>query len=164
MQKSDTLAQIQTSINYVMEQLTLPDYINPEDVEQQTALVHLELLASGKDYETMDQFHKEILISIRNWLAPVILNHADKIPLKECKDMASRKAMLEDMVATRDALDQAIKELSPRRKYVVEARYGLRCTEKDHRTIGEELGLSKSRVEDIERDALDKMRFCLGTT
>lgn len=160
MQRSDTLAQIQSSINYVMEALTLPDYVNPEDVEQQTALIHLELLSSGEQFPTAEDFHMRILQSIRSWLAPVMLTSTDKVRLSDCRDEADprKSSQVEDTFIRKDCIGRMLAALSPRMKYVIEQRHGLNGDVVATEKIAQEFGLSGNRIRDIERDALAEMR------
>ena len=48
--------------------------------------------------------------------------------------------------------------LSPRERSILRARFGLDGEEQSIRQIAERLGLSTSRVRDIERRALRKLR------
>ena len=149
MQKSDTLAQIQSSINYVMDALTLPDYINEEDVEQQTALVHLELLQSGAIFESADALHREVLIKIRDWLSPVILNHESRVRWSDCRDQAAPSPENRDR-ARRECME-LVEALPPRKKYIIEQRYGLNGEPASPEEIAREFGLSTTRIRSIER-------------
>jgi RNA polymerase sigma factor (sigma-70 family) len=86
---------------------------------------------------------------------------------------------LADLVADRDAeeameevlvgaeverlLRIADRELTPRERHVLEARYGLGGRDpRTLREVGEELGLTAQRVAQIEQGALEKLRAALG--
>lgn len=60
------------------------------------------------------------------------------------------------------AVDRA---LSPRERYVLEARYGLGGRDpRTLRDVGDELGVSAQRIAQIEAGALDKLRVALDAT
>ena len=159
MQKSDTLAQIQSSIDYVIDALTLPDYVNPEDVEQQTALVHLELLSSGEQFPSAEEFHRRILNIIRDWLAPVILSHGDRVRLVDCVNQeALERDIPEQRVLRRECVDRMMAALTPRKKYIIEKRYGLTGESIPVGEIAREIGLANGTVKNLERASIRKMR------
>lgn len=164
MQRSDTLAQIQSTIDYVMNALTLPDYINPEDVEQQTALIHLELLSGKEEFPTVEDLHHRVLCAIREWLTPAILNHGDRVSLNEYRNNENRRQYqqalreIEINMIRRECLTRIVDTLSPRCKYVVEQHLGLNSEPKTLEQIAREFGISRSRVKAIERNAMWEMR------
>lgn len=160
MQSSDTLDQIRASINYVMDRLEIPDYVNPEDVEQQIALTHLELLTKDDAFASMEEFHMKILSSIEDWLVPTIVGHDIKVSLRDCREVSAsdRQSMLENLISARDTLNHAIDVLSPRQKYVIERAYGIHTTPKNTAEIANELGVSPNRVTLIKNTAIATMR------
>ena len=58
----------------------------------------------------------------------------------------------------RDYLEQLMVVLSPKEKYVISRRYGLMPGDRRLVAIGNDLKLTRERVRQIERRALDKMR------
>jgi RNA polymerase primary sigma factor len=80
-------------------------------------------------------------------------------------DREAEEAMEEVLVGAEvdHLLRVAAKELTPRERRVLEARYGLEGREPQTlREVGEELGLTPQRVAQIEQRALDKLRAALG--
>jgi RNA polymerase primary sigma factor len=80
-------------------------------------------------------------------------------------DREAEEAMEEVLVEAEvdHLLRVAAKELTPRERRVLEARYGLEGREPQTlREVGQELGLTPQRVAQIEQQALDKLRAALG--
>jgi RNA polymerase primary sigma factor len=89
-----------------------------------------------------------------------------EIPLAELlADRDAEEAMEEVLVAaeTDRLLRMADRELSPRERRILEARYGLGGRDpKTLREVGDELGLTPQRVAQLEERALQKLRAALG--
>jgi RNA polymerase primary sigma factor len=80
-------------------------------------------------------------------------------------DRDAEEAMEEVLVEAEldHLLRVAARELTPRERRVLEARYGLEGREPQTlREVGQELGLTPQRVAQIEQRALDKLRAALG--
>jgi RNA polymerase primary sigma factor len=80
-------------------------------------------------------------------------------------DRDAEEAMEEVLVEAEveHLLRVAARELAPRERRVLEARYGLEGREPQTlREVGRELGLTPQRVAQIEQRALDKLRAALG--
>jgi RNA polymerase sigma factor (sigma-70 family) len=80
-------------------------------------------------------------------------------------DRDAEEAMEEVLVAAEvnRLLRIADRELTPRERRVLDARYGLGGQDpRTLREVGEELGLTPQRVAQLEKGALDKLRAALG--
>lgn len=74
---------------------------------------------------------------------------------------ADEKIEMDEMTSAAMA---ALEKLDPRSRYVVKARLGLNGTpQQTLREIGEMFGLSRERVRQIERSALDEMRAAVAS-
>lgn len=70
---------------------------------------------------------------------------------------------IEDRELAREGLKSGLKKLSPREKRIIERRY-LSKPQSKLRELGDELGISKERVRQIEARALKKLRCEVETT
>lgn len=70
---------------------------------------------------------------------------------------------IEDRELAREGLRSGLKKLSPREKRIIESRY-LSNPQSKLRELGDELGISKERVRQIEVQALKKLRGEVETT
>ncbi|MEQ9618709.1 MAG: RNA polymerase factor sigma-32 [Deltaproteobacteria bacterium] len=70
---------------------------------------------------------------------------------------------IEDRELAREGLRSGLKKLSPREKRIIESRY-LTDPQSKLRELGDELGISKERVRQIEVRALKKLRGEVETT
>lgn len=158
------MAQIQATIDYVLEALSLPDYVSLPDVAQQTALHHLVHVTGGNTYASDEAFHRTVLTEIREWLAPILQAQELKISMGDCCNLLGhgRRNTFEEIVI-RDALDRAIKTLSPREKYVIENYYGIYGQPKSTKEIATELGLTRAGVQGIRENAIHHINQALNT-
>jgi RNA polymerase primary sigma factor len=78
--------------------------------------------------------------------------------LIEAKDAVDPQAVAEAS-ALKQALDEALTELSPREQHILRMRFGIGGAQ-DHTLaeIGEQLGVTRERIRQIEAQALEKLR------
>lgn len=82
--------------------------------------------------------------------------------LRRIKDEISTPPLLAELSEQRDAINEALTKLLPRHAKVIRLRYGIDVKEHTLEEVGQLLGITRQRAQQIQADAEDKLKFFLS--